>query len=322
MNKIQLLIPDLLSLPELLSPRAGLQLPALRMWLARARVEPLAETTLEGWLCDAFGVSAIAATTLQAEGLAPDASHWMRADPVHLRIVHDKLILEPVSLSADEAQQFVASLNAHFAADGLIFSAPHPRRWYLATPDAPRIATRHFSSVENADVRNRLPDGEDAGHWHRMLNEMQMLLHTHPLNEAREARGELPVNSVWLWGEGSASGALRRPCAGASGDSELARMFAQLAGVPWLTRDEALAATGDVLFVWEGLGRAARRGDLNAWRAEVEALEQDCIAPLLASLRAGKVGQVVLDVPQAEGARRFGLSRGDLWKFWRRFPSP
>jgi hypothetical protein len=37
----------------------------------------------------------------------------------------------------------------------------------------------------------------------RLQNEMQMLLYTHPLNDVREARRELPVNSFWLSGTGA-----------------------------------------------------------------------------------------------------------------------
>jgi hypothetical protein len=35
-----------------------------------------------------------------------------------------------------------------------------------------------------------------------MTNEAQMLLHAHPVNEARDRRGELTINSIWLWGGG------------------------------------------------------------------------------------------------------------------------
>jgi hypothetical protein len=34
------------------------------------------------------------------------------------------------------------------------------------------------------------------------MNEAQMLLHTHPLNDEREARGQLRVGSLWWWGGG------------------------------------------------------------------------------------------------------------------------
>lgn len=324
MNNVQLLVPDLFPPPETLAARAGPELPALEKWLARAHAEPLAESTQEAWLCNAFGAGgqAVAAVTLQADGIAPGASHWMRADPVHLHIMQDRLILESVPLGADEAQQFCAALNEHFAADGLHFVAPHPQRWYLETESAPRIATHWLSLVEGGDVRDHLPCGAEAVQWHRVLNEAQMLLYAHPANAAREARGEWPVNSVWLWGGGVSGGELKRPYAGVCGDSESARAFAQVAGVPWLTPNEALARCaetpdGDMLFVWEGPHRAARRGNLDAWRASVQALEHECVAPLLALLRAGQVRQLVLDVPQPDASRRFALTRNDLWKFWR-----
>ena len=43
-----------------------------------------------------------------------------------------------------------------------------------------------------------------------LLNEAQMVLHAHPVNEAREARGEPAVNSLWLWGAGRAARRARR----------------------------------------------------------------------------------------------------------------
>ena len=36
----------------------------------------------------------------------------------------------------------------------------------------------------------------------RLMTELQMLLHEHPVNEARAARGVPTVNAVWLWGGG------------------------------------------------------------------------------------------------------------------------
>ncbi|HSC98716.1 MAG TPA: hypothetical protein VLI21_07425, partial [Casimicrobiaceae bacterium] len=36
-------------------------------------------------------------------------------------------------------------------------------------------------------------------------NEIQMLLHEHPVNAAREARSEPPVTGIWFWGGGTAA---------------------------------------------------------------------------------------------------------------------
>jgi hypothetical protein len=47
-----------------------------------------------------------------------------------------------------------------------------------------------------------LPRGAEGGTWQRWQNEIEMLLHEHPINSAREARGEATVSGVWFWGGG------------------------------------------------------------------------------------------------------------------------
>jgi hypothetical protein len=237
------------------------------------------------------------------------------------------LILHPGVLpTADEAAQLCASLNTHFAADGLRFHAPHPQRWYLQLDDAPDMNTSPLAQVEGCNVYEHLPQGADALRWHSVFNEIQMLLHEHPVNQARETRGELPVNSVWLWGGGRDGGALKQAGVKMCSDSSLASAFAQVANIPnaalpddaaqWLAGDE-----GGYLVVWEGLRRAFRRGDLLAWRDELQHFEQCCAKPLLNALRAGRIQRLTLDVVSTDVSRRFVLTRTAAWKLWRR-PRP
>jgi hypothetical protein len=150
-----------------------------------------------------------------------------------------------------------------------------------------------------------------------VLNEIQMLLYTHPVNDEREARGELPVNSVWLWGGGRAQ-QLGRPYARAGGDSELAAAFAKTAGLSYAESVARCSEDGEALIVCEGLRHALRRGDLHAWRMGVQRIERDYAAPLLQALRAGKVAQVTLDVLREGASRRLLLGRSEVWKLWRR----
>jgi len=49
-----------------------------------------------------------------------------------------------------------------------------------------------------------LPRQPEAKRLRRLQNEVQMLLHRHPVNAAREAAGALAVNSFWLSGCGRA----------------------------------------------------------------------------------------------------------------------
>jgi hypothetical protein len=51
---------------------------------------------------------------------------------------------------------------------------------------------------------------------------------------------------------------------------------------------------------------------------EIAKLERDWFAPILAALRAGRVGMVTIHVPDAAQAVSFETTRGDLRRFWRR----
>jgi hypothetical protein len=205
--RVHLIIPDLF-LPSDFAAEAcaDLQLPSLEKILSRGRLDRLHEAGLEEVLCEAFGVphdSGVPVARISAlfDGLGEGC--WLRADPVCLRLHRDQLVLLPnVEASETEAGQLCASLNKHFAGQGMEFVAPHPLRWYVRLDHLPNIETVPLSQAVGRNVHDLLPKGAESLRWHRLFNETQMLLFSHPVNEAREARGDLPVNSLWFWGGG------------------------------------------------------------------------------------------------------------------------
>lgn len=344
MKSVHLVIPDLF-LPKDFAAEvcAGLSVPALEKLLGRGHSEILEPVPLEDLLCELFdipsqGDAPIAPISAAFDGLA--AGCWLRADPVHLRLQRDQMLVLPImEISAGEAGQMCASLNGHFAGQGMEFFAPHPQRWYVHLDALPRIRTTPFSQVIGGDVRRVLPTGEEAARWHQLFNEIQMLLFAHPLNEAREARGELPINSVWFWGGGCdrANGSLRSSGENAvldknydvvSSDDVLAEMFAKAAGVPFSAWPENLRdaenqwraedCNGKQLLVWTGLRSTLQNGDLAAWCAALQDFENSYAQPLWQALRAGKIAQLQLDILGVDSMRRVRLTRGDAWAFWRR----
>jgi len=54
-------------------------------------------------------------------------------------------------------------------------------------------------------VHDFMPAGRDGARIRSLMNEIQMLLHEHPVNQGRERARLLPVNGWWLWGFGDAS---------------------------------------------------------------------------------------------------------------------
>lgn len=325
--QVHIVVPELLLGEERVDEACkGLHLPVLRKVLARSQSETLPVTTLENWLCDAFGVTglAIAPVTLRGDGIEPGAAYWLRADPVHLHIRHDQMMVQPLgTVGQEDATQFCESLNRHFASEGLQFMAPNPQRWYLQLQCEPMITTHSLYEAAGGDVRDYQPEGAEALRWDGLLNEIQMMLFQHPANHAREERGELPVNSLWLWGGGYAPEKLNRPCSRMFTDSHLGTAFATVAGVEHADLPGTAAQyfpdhESRTLIIWDGLRLALQRGDLDGWCKSLRNFERECVAPLFQALRRGMLEKITLDVLQKNTSRRFILTRLASWKFWLR----
>lgn len=322
MRSVHLVVPDLFLPKEVAAPVcAGLRLPTLERLLSRGCGETLDAVSLEGHLSGLFGLSAdagVAAIGAAYEGLG--TGHWLRIDPVHLQVQRDWVVLQEVSLGAGEAAEFCASLNRQFSGDGLEFFAPHPQRWYVRLDAEPGIETVPLSQAIGRNVLGLMPKGEGAARWLPLINEIQMLLFAHEANARREARGEWPVNSVWLWGEGRTAATQAR-YRDASSDEVLVGMFAAAAGMPfsgWSGQWADQPGDGEQLLVWNGLRRALLRGDLAAWRDALQTFEAGYAQPLWQALRGGKIGRLQLDILGVEGVHRVSLTRADAWAFWRR----
>lgn len=326
MRSVHLIVPDLF-LPTDIAAQVtqGLALPALERMLARGVHQTVDASSLEALLCDLFFEPGYIGTPVAAVAAAFDAlgeGCWLRADPAHMQLSRNQLVLHPlVDMAADEAVQLCVALNEHFAGQGMTFAAPHPRRWYLRLEAHPDILTVPMSQAGGNDIRGLLPEGAEGARWQQLFNEMQMLLFSHPLNAVREERGELSVNCLWLWGNGAAD--LRSPCGYAEvvSDEELAGMFASAAGVrfaSWSGQWRADTAEGEQLLVWAGLRSALQRQELDAWRTALQDFETGCLQPLWRALRSGEIAHLQLDVMGEHGMRRIQLTRADTWVFWRR----
>ena len=204
---LTLLVPELIW-PEPADEHAlgKLAAPGLEWVLARARSERSARRPFEKVLADCFGMAnaPFGALRLLGEGAEEARSgHWLCADPVHLRFYQERIILADAGafdLEEDEAQGLVEALNAEYGDVGQ-FHAASARRWYLRL----NVPVDHPAEPISA-VAGRRVDGELNGSalpLTRWLNEVQMFLHGHPVNERRETAGQPAINSLWLWGGGT-----------------------------------------------------------------------------------------------------------------------
>ncbi|MFZ2162109.1 MAG: hypothetical protein WAW02_07825 [Sideroxyarcus sp.] len=320
MNHLHLSIPDLFPPQDIATEVcAGLHLPALEKLLARGNASTAPAETLETKLCAAFGVQAVAPVRAVADGVEVGAAYWLCADPVSLQLNSSQVLLLPnVMPSQEEAIALCASLNEHFSGMGVYFSAPHPQRWYVQVDAEPQMTTTALRQVAWRDAKIHFPQGADALRWQRIATEAQMLLHAHPLNQARATRGELPINSLWFWGGGRAI-PLAPAFDAAGGDYDLTGAFARAAGMRPVeslpTMLDGQYASG--LWICSAQGEALQRGDLYAWREAVQQIERQYAQPLLKALQAGRLQRLTLEVLREATAHRFELTRVATWKLWR-----
>ena len=305
--------------------RSGAAVPAAEMLLARGRRSNSAPATLEAWQARAFGLPdaplPAGALTALACGLEPGETHWMRADPVHLRADRDRVLLFPgtaFGLAQEEAEALAAALNAHYAGQ-FTLHAVRPDAWCLQGGSELAVSARAPAEIAGRSVDAELPDKR----WHALLNEIQMAMYQHPVNTARESRGDPVVNSLWLWGAGRLPAAARCAWLSVSAEDPVVLGLARLAGVrhrapgagaeSWLDR---APENGRHLVVLDALRAAGGTGDDATPAHRLQDMEREWFLPLLLALRSARIGMLTVHVPDA-GAT-FETDRGDLRRFWRR----
>lgn len=319
------LVPHLFPPARLLDATQDLRLSALETLLGRGHLRACPADGVEAALCRALGITRqqdwpLAPITLEADGGVCGDAYWLRADPVHLVLMRDRLVLADSAsliLSREEADALAAAIGRHFGAE-LDLHPLQPQRWYLQLPAAPVLTTTPLSLAIGRDVEPLQPQGDDARVFRARLNELQMLFHGHPVNEAREARGELPVNALWLWGGGRrpAAAATPRPVYARSAEAQaLAALYGMRADAPPAHPDARLLRS-DAVVVLDALADAGRTGDPWAWREAVRELERDWFTPMLAALRG--IGPHGLQVADPVGGRSVHLTARDAWRLWRR----
>jgi hypothetical protein len=248
-----------------------------------------------------FGMegAALAPILLAAEDIEAGPGQYFRADPVHLLAgMHSLSLLDSrhFRLAADEAQALTAALNAHFAGEAE-FLAPHPLRWYARLESNLRVETPPLDQVTAGLIEPGLIAGPDAATLQRLAMEIQMLLHAHPVNDAREERGEPPVNSVWFWGNGEQ----RQPKK--AFDQVLSRNFtstalARAVGIPCRPPDELpTPVAGNILL------------DLDP------SLDDALIGAVLERLQRRRLDEALIEMPGRE-APMLRLTPWSAWKIW------
>ncbi|MEI6737283.1 MAG: hypothetical protein WCL29_02260 [Pseudomonadota bacterium] len=313
---ITLLIADLIPPPGFAMPLA---MPALDALLSRSRVTVYPGCVLEEALLAEFGIdenAPIAALTRLAdidESSAEQSSKsWLRADPVHFAISHDNIQLfdsHVINPTAEEMAAIAETLNRYFAEDGLQIHFPDAARGYIEIKSDDVPETTPLWLMGGASVFANLPriSTKTKINWRAKTNEIQMLLHDHPVNQTRAANGLVPINGLWVWGGGLNELSINTDYDHVVAKLALARGLAIAKSLALESLPQSFSSLSSLcaapidgkteqktLVVLHAATREIRAQSREAWPLEVNAIDADWIAPAVAALNQGHIASLTI----------------------------
>ncbi len=250
----------------------------------------------------------------------PGDTEWLCLDPVRLHFHERSLAVDDpgrLALTDEEASALAVSLAPTFDEFGQL-EIIRPQMWNLRLSNkAPA-----FHDLPAAIGRSAAPLPLDPAYapWRNAINEAQMLLHAHPVNQAREATGQPQVNSLWPWGGG------RLPDPGTCSydaiwtTNPVTQGIARVLQIDGAILPKSFNATTAhaPLAVYDALEQPAGSGDAMIWREQLSQFEADWLAPSLHAMRSGQLDGLHLLAPGDSASAELQVTRRDLWCFWRK----
>jgi hypothetical protein len=165
-----------------------------------------------------------------------------------------------LQVTEEESRQLFHDMQPYFAEDGIALHYVAPSRWLATGEPLKNIPTASLDRIIGRDLDAWQPEGQPAAKLRRLQNEMQMLLYTHTVNDARSRSKLAAINSIWFHGTG------------------------ELVGLkPQVSTNLNLNINTP-----KGLADAALREDWSAWVKAWEQLDATLCADLLKSAQMGE----------------------------------
>lgn len=225
-------------------------------WMARAEPFACTDTGYLAMLGGCFNweprTTIPVAALLRQHALGDAADNiWVCADPAYVQPDMGgarMLACSGFDLTDAEVVALSRVLKPLFGDAGLLLEATSSEHWQLRLPkNWPLPDFDPPEKVLGDSLLVHLPEGRHAGSWQALFNEVQLVLHQHPVNRARQQQGLWPVNCLWFWGAGSLPLQVSTQAAWVMGEDKTLRALAAQAGVPCYCRHHSGELVGNGL---------------------------------------------------------------------------
>jgi hypothetical protein len=240
------------------------------------------------------------------------AGFWLRVQPIHFIAGLDRIttvVLRGAGrMTAAERSSLDPTFAEHLQSAGLGLHAANDE-WLLQSASTLNLHTVTPEFAAANPLSEILPRGVDAGPIRRLMTEMQMLLHEHPVNAQRQARGAPVINAVWVHGEGILSDVSSISLPAGYGEDPFLR------GIYRLHDRDVGAKPADAKSLLAQV-RGPTVAVIDA--PNLDAFESQWLAPLARALLSGAISKLTLTFD----AWQVSVERADLFKLWRRERRP
>ena len=319
----QIVLPGLFDLPlhELEPELIQRELPHLNRILRLATVKPNQAYTIDAILNSALGLHDSAGLPMAqafAVAGAGEFEHMLICQAIHLRPDMHSTVIVPIHSNRNNIQDidiiindlkelFKVNCDITTVTDGVFLLC-------LKEFEAPL----HYPHILSVLGKTANPYIEQTRHilpWYKLLNEIQMFMHQHEVNQQRLQRGLLAINSLWFWGAGSRPQALDSNLAWYCDDVLLNRFAESLGLAPhYCAEIEKIDGSMDALVIDLRLMEFLKAGLTVPLDQLLLDIDRKLLKPLLAVLEKGNM-QILL---RAGYEFDFELKPSARLKFWRR----
>lgn len=274
-----------------------------------------------------FPVGALTRYLVKGDG---SSHYWtMRADPVFIQPNRDHLVLmgnAGLDISYEQAQQIVNDINGTYSDMPWELIALTPKQWVIEQQQTEQLSTHSLSDVVGKNINDYLPKGDNEKHWRALMNELQMFLHSHSVNQQRQMQGLPTINSLWFWGSGelpvlSQIDDQKESFAQCWSDETVSLALARLNNVPrtnlpangdtWLKQ---AITPGHHLLVCELLNIDQVRSDPLEWWQSLVQFDQQWLSPLVTAVKQNTIDR--LQVIDVDGSC-YQLTRNQARRWWK-----
>src|SRR5215212_5810154 len=163
-----------------------------------------------------------AAVTRTGDTLEPARGFWLHLQPMHFMAGLNRLTAVLLHGASDVARAELAELEpmigAHLRTAGMQLVTTSRDGWLVHGARELDVQTATPEIAAASPLEQAMPQGRDAPALRRLMTELQMLLHEHPVNVVRLRRGLPEINAVWFHGSGSIGESQRYALPQAFGD--------------------------------------------------------------------------------------------------------